>query len=76
MKNKRLNAPQLKKHTPPQSGDWMCVLAQLAAESRSDGKTALRRLAQGARYDERVRMSLQKHLANDDPAFVLKRHAA
>lgn len=41
----------------------MADLAYLAAESRTDGGLGLHRLLAGARYDERVRLSMLKHAA-------------
>jgi hypothetical protein len=41
----------------------MADLAFLAAESRTDGGLGLHRLLAGARYDERVRLSMMKHAA-------------
>ena len=45
------------------SGGWMADLAYLAAEARADGGLGLQRLLVGARYDERVRLSMLKHAA-------------
>lgn len=55
---------------------WMSTLAWLAAESRADGN-GLRDLAASAKFDLRPKMSLQKHLADDDaPQVFSKKHAA
>ncbi len=45
------------------TGGWMADLAYLAAESKTDGGLGLQRFLQGARYDERVRLSMLKHAA-------------
>lgn len=41
----------------------MADLAAYAAEARTDGGLNLQRLLAGARYDERVRLSMIKHAA-------------
>ena len=56
---------------------WMSTLAQLAAESRADGSSGLRELCASAKFDLRPKMSLQKHLADDEaPQVFSKKHAA
>jgi len=73
-------AMKKKTHKPSKKtpiGPWMSTLAQMAAECRSDGISALKELTHAAKFDLRPRMSLQKHLANDEsPQFLSKQHAA
>lgn len=45
------------------TGGWMADLAYLAAEARTDGGRGLHGLLQGAKFDERVRLSMMKHAA-------------
>jgi hypothetical protein len=54
----------------------MSVLASLAADSRTDGGTGLQRLLRKAKFDERTRLSLTKHTADDLTWSVVAHQAA
>jgi hypothetical protein len=60
---KKKRRARKQKHLERQSKPWMCELASLAAESRTDGGAGLHSLLHAAKFDERPLLSLTKRVA-------------